>query len=117
MQFFSRCRRYSALWYALHFSVLRPSHPAGAWGPQLGIGLLVVWIGLHIGPRGGTHDLRLTWPWRSEPLLVLTWAGRDMQRQWGLREDGLWLGRVVVRVLSPGRAAASLLRLLTHGTA
>ena len=60
-RFFARRRHYSALWYALHFSVLRPARN-GAWGPQVGIGLLIVWLGIDIGRAGMPHRIMVTWP-------------------------------------------------------
>lgn len=115
-RFFARRRHYSALWYALHFSVLRPARN-DAWGPQVGIGLLIVWLGIDIGRAGMPHRIMVTWPRRREPLLYVRWAGRDDCRRWGMWAGDLWLWRVSVRAMSPRGALASLWRLCTHGGA
>jgi len=112
--FFSKRRRYLVLGGLLHFTVPRP-YQAGAWGPQINIGLLLIWMSISIGRPGHMSEVRITWPWRGEPLVVLRWAGTEFVRRWGWHYGDLWLSRLVVRVLSPRRAFGSLMRLITHG--
>ena len=113
--FFSKRRRYVALWGLLHVTVPRP-YQAGAWGPQIDIGLLVLFFSLSIGRPGQSSELRISWPFRGEPLLMLRWAGTDVRARWGLHYGDLWLGRVVVRLITLRYALASFMRMLTHGS-
>ncbi len=112
--FFSQRRRYLALGGLFHFTVPRP-YRAGAWGPQVNIGLLVIWLSFSIGRPGHSSELRVSWSWRGEPLLMVRWAGSEVAAQWGRHYGDLWLGHLSVRVLGPRHALGSLLRLITHG--
>ena len=114
--FFTRRRRFVVVRGLLHFTVPRPAQ-AGAWGPQISIGLLILWCSRDIGGPGAASSLRITWPWRGEPLLVLRWAGSAVPARWGWHYGDLWLGRIVVRTLAPRFVLGSLVRLFTHGSA
>lgn len=112
--FFSQRRRYLALGGLIHFWVPRP-YRAGAWGPQVNIGLLILWLSFSIGAPGHASELRISWPWRGEPLVMLRWSGSSELWHWGRRHGELWLGRLSMRLLGPRYALGSLLRLFTHG--
>lgn len=112
--FFSKRRRYAILGGLLHFTVPRP-YQADAWGPQVNVSLLLLWLSMSIGRPGESSDLRITWPWRSEALFTLRYAGRYVLPRWGMHYGDLWLGRLVVRAIAPRYVFGSLMRLLTHG--
>lgn len=67
-------------------------------------------LGLPLG-----RELRISWPWRGEPLVMLRWSGSGECWHWGRHHSDLWLGRLSMRLLGPRYALGSLLRLFTHG--